>query len=219
MAQQRKRSYDRTGRTAASAATRDRIIDAARSCFVEIGYSKTTMRAIADEAGVHVDTVYALAGRKPELARELIERALSGADRAIPAAERDYVAAIRAEPDPRRKLRIYANATVLMLERLAPLFLALRDAAAQDEAARDLWRSFSDRRAANMRQFVADVAASGPALRAAYTEDTAADMIWATNSPELYVLLTGERGWSPSRYEDWLADTWSRLLLDQRRVP
>lgn len=43
--------------------------------------------------------------------------------------------------------------------------------------------------------------------------DEAADMIWATNSAELYVLLTGERGWSPDHYERWLADTWCRLLL------
>nr|MBA2738192.1 TetR/AcrR family transcriptional regulator [Nocardioidaceae bacterium] len=37
--------------------------------------------------------------------------------------------------------------------------------------------------------------------------------IWATNSSELYVLLTVERGWSADRYERWLADTWCRLLL------
>ena len=33
------------------------------------------------------------------------------------------------------------------------------------------------------------------------------------NSTELYVLLTVERGWSPDRYERWLADTWCRLLV------
>lgn len=35
----------------------------------------------------------------------------------------------------------------------------------------------------------------------------------ATNSSELHVLLAVERGWSPDRYERWLADTWCRLLL------
>ena len=29
----------------------------------------------------------------------------------------------------------------------------------------------------------------------------------------LFVMLTGERGWSPERFERWLADTWARLLL------
>ena len=29
----------------------------------------------------------------------------------------------------------------------------------------------------------------------------------------LYVLLTVDRGWSPARYERWLAESWRRLLL------
>lgn len=29
--------------------------------------------------------------------------------------------------------------------------------------------------------------------------DEATDTIWAANSPDLYVLLTAERGWSPAR--------------------
>jgi len=41
----------------------------------------------------------------------------------------------------------------------------------------------------------------------------APDIIWATNAPELYQLLVGQRGWSPDRYERFLADTWRRLLL------
>ena len=43
--------------------------------------------------------------------------------------------------------------------------------------------------------------------------DEAADIIWATNAPELYQLLTVQRGWGPERYEHFLADTWRRLLL------
>jgi hypothetical protein len=41
----------------------------------------------------------------------------------------------------------------------------------------------------------------------------AADIVWATNAAELYQLLVGQRGWSPQRYERFLADTWRRLLL------
>jgi hypothetical protein len=43
--------------------------------------------------------------------------------------------------------------------------------------------------------------------------DEAADIVWATNAPELYQLLVGQRGWSPDRYEHFLADAWHRLLL------
>ena len=61
-----------------------------------------------------------------------------------------------------------------------------------------------------MRRFVADLAAEAP-LRLDPGE--AADIVWATNAAEMYQLLVGQRGWSPRRYEHFLADTWRRLLL------
>ncbi|HXN60121.1 MAG TPA: hypothetical protein VN886_06670 [Acidimicrobiales bacterium] len=45
------------------------------------------------------------------------------------------------------------------------------------------------------------------------TISEAADVLWATNSSELYVLMTAGRGWSVDRHERWLAATWARLLL------
>jgi AcrR family transcriptional regulator len=60
------------------------ILDAARVLFTERGYAATAMTAIADRAGVALDTVYASVGRKPQLARLLIETAISGTDQVIP---------------------------------------------------------------------------------------------------------------------------------------
>src|SRR5580700_3737573 len=91
-----KRRYDATGRRHAADRTRTAILDAARELFTERGYAATPMTAIADRAGVALDTVYASAGRKPELARLLIETAISGTTQAVPADDRDYVQAIRA---------------------------------------------------------------------------------------------------------------------------
>lgn len=101
-----------------------------------------------------------------------------------------------------------------MRSRLAwpPLFLAVRDASATEPEAKQVWGEISDRRAENMRKLVRDLDAAG-GLRADLPVDEAADVLWATNSSELYVLLTVERGWTPDRYERWLADTWCRLLL------
>lgn len=212
----KRRAYDSAGRQAQSRATRQRIIDVARDLMVERGYRATTVSEIARRSGVHVDTVYELVGRKPILLRELIEQALSGTDHAVPAEERAYVAAIRAEPDPAAKLAIYAGAVRDMQARLAPLFLALRDASATEPEAQQVWRALSDRRAANMRKLAQDLHDAG-GLRPGLSIDEAADTIWATNSSELYVLLTVERGWPPDRYERWLADTWRRLLLPDRR--
>src|SRR4051812_49136934 len=109
-ADDRRRSYDRAGRRAASASTRRAILEAAHASLVRRGYRATTIAGIAEDAGVHVATVYELVGRKPVLLRELLEMAISGVDHALPAEQRSYVVAMRAEPDPARKLAIYAGA-------------------------------------------------------------------------------------------------------------
>lgn len=204
--------YDNTGRAAQSQQTRQRILDAARQLIVSRGYRAATIAAIAAAAGVHVDTVYELAGRKPVILRELIEQAVSGTDHPVAAEDRGYVTAMVAEPDPAAKLAIYAQAITGIHARLAPLLLALRDASATEPEAAAAWRDISDRRAANMRKLAASLAQAG-GLRAGLSIDEAADTIWATNSPDLYILLTTERGWSPGRYQHWLNDTWHRLLL------
>jgi AcrR family transcriptional regulator len=206
------RRYNAANRQASSLETRARVLAAAREAIVESGYRGATVAGIADRAGVNVDTVYELVGRKPVLLRELIEQAISGTGAAVNAEERDYVRAVRAEPDPRNKLRIYARAVSLIQARLAPLFLALRDASATEAEAKEVWQEISDRRAANMRKLARDLQAAG-GLRRGLTVNEAGDVLWATNSSDLYVLLTVERGWSSSRYERWLADAWCRLLL------
>ena len=206
------RTYDNAGRQAQSDETKHRILEAARGLIVERGYRGTTVAEIARRADVHIDTVYQLVGRKPVVLRELIEQALSGTHGAVAADERQYVKDIQAERDPGRKLDIYARAVREIQGRMAPLHLALRDASTTDPEPEAVWREISDRRAANMRRLAQDLEAAG-GLRAGVSVDEAADVIWATNSSELYVLLTAERGWSPARYERWLAETWRRLLL------
>ena len=146
------------------------------------------------------------------LLRELIEQAISGTEQAVAAEERDYVRAMLAEPDPARKLDIYAGAMHQIQARMAPLLLALRDASSTEpDALGSGGRSATGGRP-TCASWRSDLDAAG-GLRPGRPIDEAADVIWATNSPELYVLLTTERGWPPHRYERWLADTWRRLLL------
>jgi AcrR family transcriptional regulator len=209
----KKRVYDSSSRKAAARLTRQSIIDAARRVFLDKGYAATTMPTIAHAAGVALDTVYATVGKKPALFRLLIETAISGSDTAVPAEERDYVRAIRAETDAARKLRMYAAALRSIQQRLAPLFQVLQGAAPLDPQLAALWGNISQRRAKNMRLFAADLAATGR-LRQDLSVAKAADIIWSMNSPEFYLLLVEQRGWSPHEFEDWLADAWIRLLLE-----
>jgi AcrR family transcriptional regulator len=207
-----KRGYESERRRAQSEATRQRILVMARALVVERGYRGTTIAELARRAGVHVDTIYELVGRKPVILRELVEHAISGTDRPLDPVERDYVQQITAEPDAGRKLDLYAAAMRRILARLAPLFLALRDAAATDPEAAQVWSQISERRAANMRLLAADLLATGQ-LRDRLSIDEVADTIWATNSPDLHRLLIEDRDWSPDHYQEWLANTWRRLFL------
>ena len=205
-----KRRYDATRRRQAAARTRAAILDAARELFTERGYTATPMTAIADRAGVALDTVYASVGRKPELARLLIETAISGTDHAVAAEQRDYVQAVRAATDADTKIDLYAAAVAATAPRLALVYSIIQQAAPAEPGLAALWAEIAERRAANMRRFVANLATVSP-LR--LDPGQAADIVWATNAAEMYQLLVGQRGWTLQQYQRFLTDTWTRLLL------
>ncbi len=209
----KRRAYDSSARKEAAEATRRAIIDNARRLFLARGYAGTTMPAIAKAASVALDTVYAVVGNKPTLFRLLVEAAISGRDEAVIAEERDYVRAMRAEPDPARKLRLYAAALGAIHPRLAPIFQVLETAAPLDSDLKNFWREISKRRAANMRVLAEELAATGR-LRAGLTVPVVADIIWSMNAPEFFLLLVEQRGWSRAQFAEWLGEAWVRLLLD-----
>jgi AcrR family transcriptional regulator len=210
----KKRRYNAARRQEAAETTRRAILDAARRTFLERGYVAATMSSIAERAGVALDTVYASIGGKAALFKLLVETSISGSDRPIAALERDYVREIREEADPRKKLELYARAVCAIHVRLAPLIGVLESAASADAELAALWSTISERRAKNMRLFAADLKATG-GLRENVTVDEAADIIWSMNSPEFYLLLVEQRGWSRERFEQWLSDAWARLLIEQ----
>lgn len=54
--------------------TRTNILDATQRLFLERGYAKTTVEAIAQEAGVAKQTVYAVFRSKNGIVAELLDR-------------------------------------------------------------------------------------------------------------------------------------------------
>jgi AcrR family transcriptional regulator len=210
--QPRARTYNSPLREEQAERTRRTILEAARKLLVEAGYGQMTMKAVAREAGVALDTVYESVGRKPVLVRLLVETAISGRHEAVPAEERDYVRRILAAPTAAEKIAIYTGALRQILPRLAPIVVALGDAAASHPDLAALWKEIAERRAANMLLLADDLLATGE-LRPELDRDAVADVIWSMNAPEFYTLLVAERGRSPDRFAAWLADAWERLLL------
>jgi AcrR family transcriptional regulator len=207
-----KRGYHSPRRVEQAAATRRAVLLAARELFVSNGYSATTIADIADRARVSLDTIYATVGRKPALLRELVETAISGTDQAIPAEQRDYVTRIGTASTAVDKITIYAHAITAIQQRMAPVFLALRDAATTDPDCAALWAEIAQRRATNMRTFAADLRSTAE-LRDDLTDDQVADIIRSMNAAEYWDLLVRERAWTPDQFAAWLIDAWTRLLL------
>src|SRR5437879_12234637 len=102
--------------------------------FLKRGYATTTMAAIAAAAGVSIETIYLSIGGKAGLVRYLVETALSGTDEPVPPVERAGVREVRAEPDPRQELRLFARMVRPMLERLAPIWFGVLEAAPSHKA-------------------------------------------------------------------------------------
>ena len=100
-----------------------------------------------------------------------------------------------------------------MQRRLAPVFLALRDAAGADIESAALWKEIAERRAQNMRAASPPTSARPGSCALDLTDDDVADIVWSMHGTEYWVLLVGQRGWSHERFATYLIDAWSRLLL------
>jgi AcrR family transcriptional regulator len=207
-----RRRYSSPQRAEGAAATRHQVLTAAGELFTGQGYAATSVAQVAARAGVAVDTVYASVGRKPALIRALVEAALSGTDDAVPGNQREYAQRIRATSGAREKLAVYAAAVAAIGARLAPVHRALAEAAVGDADCAALRRQVSERRAANMLVLAQDLRATGE-VRPDLSDREVADVLWSTNSPEHHQLLVVERGWTSARFQEWLADSWSRSLL------
>jgi AcrR family transcriptional regulator len=56
------------------------------------------------------------------------------------------------------------------------------------------------------------------ALRPGLSHKTARDIFWMLTGGDVYRMLVRERGWSPQKYQDWLADTLVHSLLSSGRA-
>ena len=201
-----KRSYSSARREAQARETRRAILDAAHDLFVATGYAATTIQAIADAAGVAVQTVYAVFVNKRELLRQLIERTIAGDDEPLPITERAASSSIAAEPDARRRAEMDAALSRSIIERIAPIVRVAAEAAASDP---ELAAMMDVVKAARRQEMTvsAGILAGPDGLRV--DPEEAAATLYVLYSPQVADMLIGDYGWSLDRYEKWLA----RMIL------
>ncbi len=197
-------------REAQARATRTSILDAALRLFSTNGYVAVTIQAVADEAGVAVQTVYAVFGNKRELLRQVLESAVTGDGPPVNSADRPEIQAIVDEHDPRRRAELDAAISTQISRRLAPIMKVLREAAAVDPEFAATAKAITKQRRADM------VAAAqllvGPGQPRDDLENTIGTL-YVLYSPEVFLSLTTDLGWSVKRYERWLATMLYRTVI------
>lgn len=206
------RNYDSTRRREHAADTRRQMLISAQTLFLARGFAATTMADVAHAAGASVQNVYKVFGNKVGLAKAVFDTAIAGDDEPVPMIERPSLMAVRAEPDPGRKLQRYGEHLAEVAPRHVPFQLVILDAAANDPEAANLWQQLQAERLRGMTMFANALATEGH-LRAGVTAEDARDVLWTYNSAEVYRLLVIERRWSPQRYGTWIADALTAALL------
>jgi AcrR family transcriptional regulator len=193
-------------------ATRRRIVDAARGLFIAQGYSATTLDQIAAEAGVAVQTVYFHYGNKASVLKEVVDVLAVGDDAPVPLLERPWVTRVREEPDGRKALAIWLSHSCEIFTRIAPVMRIVRDAAGADADMAAQYDTNQRQRYTAHRTLAGNLADKG-ALRPRLSADRAADIIFTVVSPEAYLLLTAERGWTPRQWQRWALETLTATIL------
>lgn len=194
--------------------TRQRMLEAAAGLFTERGWAGTTVEEIARTAEVGVQTVYFTFGTKRAVLKEVLDTAIAGDGDPVATLDRPWARAVLDEPDPAAQLARQAAGARRILRRAAPLLEVVRSAAGVDPELADLWRTNQEQRHAVQLRFAeALTAKTGGTLRDGHDARSAADIALAVLGPETYGLLVTGRGWSPSRWEHWAADSLTRQLL------
>ena len=184
--------------------TKRAVVVAAHELFVANGWAATGMREVASTAGVALETVYSHFSSKRGLLRAVADAAAAGDDEPVPIAQRpDFLAMGQGRRAAR--IRAAARLAAAVNVRTSAVAKLLRQAAPADDEIAEMLQATRDRQ----RQDVAT--GLGLILR---RPPTAAerDGVWAIVSPEVYLLLIEESGWTAEQYEAWVEATLERVV-------
>lgn len=202
-----KRAYRSPRRQQQAQRTRQAILAAARRLFVANGYGATTIEAIAKDAGVAVQTVYAVLGSKRRILVALLDRMAADAD--LPQLERELAAA---SGDVNRQLRELLAFTGRFYSSGRDLIDLARTVSGVEPDLAAMWRTGENRRyradAALIDQWVcAGRITAGAAAREAH------DLLWALTGPDVFRLLVVERRWSQQSRVEVIARLLEAMLF------
>jgi AcrR family transcriptional regulator len=193
-------------------ATRRRIVDAARELFVEQGYARTTIDAIAARAGVSRKTVFTAVGGKVEMLKLAWDWTLAGDDEPVAMADRPAMVALRALTDPGAVIAAWVRFNTPIAIRLARLYDVLVVAADGDADAAALHAVVEQQRTLAAQHLVDKLVATG-GLRPELPRDRADSIAALFLDPVSARRCVLEAGWTPEEYEAYLDRQMRAALL------
>jgi AcrR family transcriptional regulator len=189
--------------------TRAVVLEAAWSLFADLGWVGTSMRGVAKQAGVAMETVYAGFGSKRDLLAAVVDVAVVGDDLPIPLAQRDFALGLGVGTR-RERVAKAARLSASISSRTCDLIQALIQGSATDtELARRLADLDERRRGEIARNFEKVVS------RPATPEQL--DELWLLTSAEVFHMLVHRSGWTPEHHEQWLVDRLMEITSDVPR--
>jgi AcrR family transcriptional regulator len=199
-----RRAYRSERRARQAAETRAEVVQAAIALFAERGWAGTTLNAVADAAGVAVETIYGGFRSKKGLLRAAMEAAVVGDVEEVPFAEREAFASFGAG-DLEARLRAVASVVADVHERSVGVWGAIIEAASADEEV-EAWRAELEagRRLETARGLQRVFDRKVPRVTV--------DLVWAVLGPETYLKLIRDAGLTRRQYERAVAEAIRRLV-------
>ena len=209
----RPRRYRSALRDEQASATRQRVLASAGRCFAAKGFTATTLGAIADDAGVSVETVQAH-GPKKRLLLAALEAASAGVDGGRSILELPEARAVLAEENARDGLLGLASFAAELNGRIGRLWQAMAAAAQGDPDIAAAHAGLQERIRADFLT-VARLLQQRGGLRTDLPVEDVALTLWLLTSPYQHEHLVVQAGWTAERYLAWL----QRVLLEAALAP
>ncbi len=203
------RAYQSQVRQRQADDTRRRIAEAARHLLERKGYAGTTVEAIAQEAQVAPQTVYAVFGSKTGILTELVDQTAFG-----PNYQELVRHAVEAR-DPAERLRYAARIARSIHDAQSSTLDLLRGAGVVAPDLAEMQKKKECQRYERQKVQITYLVETGT-LKAGLDAVSAREILWALTGRELYRMLVRERGWPSQKYENWLGDMLIDALLRRK---
>ena len=205
------RTYDSAGRRQRAQQNRQAILKSARAMFLESGYARTTIAAVAAGAAVSSETIYKSFGSKAGLVRAIYNTGLLGTG-AVPAEQRSDLLQAQAT-DGRELLLALGMFTAEIGPLAAPIQMLIRDAAAGDEEMAHLLVEIDQDRH-NRMLHNARTMVDRKLLAYGITPEFAADVMWFYTAPDVCEKLLLDRKWTGRELGVFVGNALAAALLD-----